>query len=254
MTHRLFAITLLTYALATPPLTGCLEKPNDNPDGGVGRDVNVPRDSAPTDAAPPDDGGSTTTCNVDDLVEQLDCDTGDKCTLLSSTEVGCHPSGVALAYASCDSTTLPESRCGPGDLCSDAHDPGVPRCLPFCLTKGLFCPEGGICALDSVYAGVSLCLEDAYCDPVGPVGTPTCTNGNGCYLASDGLTYCLENGGTLPLGAPCAGLDCDSGLSCFGPEGDGECLPVCAFGNDTCDASGLGLFCQPLSDDWGVCI
>ena len=222
--HRLLAVAV-TIIAAAGYSSGCLDKGGDASDAAVYRDSRI-------DAAPRPDAASAV-CDIDDLVVQLGCDTGEQCTLVSEDELGCYTAGSIPAYSSCDSTELPEDGCSVGTICTDRNDPGAPRCLPFCLEQYENCPDGGRCLLSSGYDGVMLCDTQRECEPVGDVGTPVCENGAGCYYSTGYETYCIEDGGTKQLGEDCSNLECDTGLVCQPLQVDGayvfECQKLCTY-------------------------
>ena len=233
MIHHQLTVTVTLIALVGF-CTGCLEKSEGSSDAGT--NTNVYRDGG-ADAAPGPDAAPVE-CDLDDLVAQLGCDTGERCTLLSTTEIGCHTAGIFSAYESCSSTTLPEGDCDLGTSCSDVHDPGTPACLPFCLEKFEPCPGAGMCVLESGYDGVFFCSIGNDCEPTDASGIPTCDNGAGCYFSTEDHTYCIENGGNKLIGDSCSDLECSPGLVCANSAEGYSCQKLCSLNPADCpDAS-----------------
>ncbi len=245
--NRLLTTTVLIITAASFS-TGCLDKKSDVEDGGPGEDSTVYNDGG-VDARP---DSTPATCDMADLVEQLACDTGQRCTLLSTTEIGCLATGTSAPYSSCVSTTLPDDYCGIGTVCSDANEPGDPACLPFCLEKLAPCAQGGFCTQESGYSGVMLCNQPYPCEPVGTVGSPTCLgSGAGCYFAQNGHTFCIPNGGTKQLGEACVDLECATGLICMGPPTEELCEVLCDPADPVCPA---GTYCDFMQlGTYGYC-
>ena len=249
MTHRiayLFLVTLLTAVLGS----GCLDKPNDNADAGQNNNTVIPPDTG-VDAAPTVD--AAVLCQADDLVPQLTCGSGQKCTLIDAqNHVGCATTGFVSAYSAC-TETRPDD-CTLSNLCSDADDPGNFTCLPFCEALGVPCLNGKCTHAISLAGGGTayLCAPADSCDPVSDTG---CDLTQHCYLdrTGGGLTFCVNTAGTVPAGSPCTDdYACEPGHTCFGPIGNGTCYPLCHAGNN---AECTGVLCSDIPNtDFGLCI
>lgn len=249
MTQRIATQILLTLLVSTL-VTGCLEKVNDEPDSGQNNNTVVPPDSA-VDAEPTAD--AAVLCQADDLVPQLTCGSGQKCTLVDAqNHVGCATTGFVTAYSACNETRPDD--CSLSNLCSDADNPGVFTCLPFCDQLGAACLNGKCTHSISLAGGQTayLCAPADSCDPVDDTG---CGLNEHCYLdrTGGGLTFCVGTAGSQPAGSACADdYACLPGLTCFGPIGNGTCYPLCHAGNN---GECSGVLCTDIPNtDYGLCI
>ncbi|MFH2009589.1 MAG: hypothetical protein ABI333_23555 [bacterium] len=235
-------------------LIGCLDQPGTDSDAAPTPDVDVTIDGAVEDATVHPD--AAVVCDPDDLVEQLTCGSGRKCTLVDSLyTVGCADSGFTTAYSACDGSTRPDG-CAIGTLCSDVKESGIFLCLPFCEGPAFSC-DGGRCRFQLDLPGsreAYLCEPEDGCEPVAAQTGVDCPALEACYLTREGggLTFC-EPAGLLSLGESCAGeFSCEPGLACFGPIGQsGTCVQLCHRDNDAdCTTGGL---CGPVTESFGIC-
>lgn len=245
MTRRIL-LTLPVMLLATTLLVACLDEPADNGDAGQNNNT---ADDGGADAEPSPD--AAVNCQPDDLVAQLTCGSGRKCTLIDDDHVGCAPAGFTPAYASC--TDERPDECALATLCSDADDAGRFICLPFCMELGGACLNGK-CIHSIPLAGggaAYLCSPADGCDPVDNSG---CEVGEYCYLdrTGGGLTFCVDTPGTGIAGAVCTNdYACLPGYNCFGPVGNGNCYELCHSGvNADC---GTGTCTDIPNTDYGIC-
>jgi hypothetical protein len=238
-------MTLLSVAL----LMACLDKPTEGNDGGQNNN-NTATDAAVDAEVIPD---ATVTCQADDLVAQLTCGSGQKCTLTDAqNHVGCAPAGFTAAYASCVDTRPDD--CALSSLCSNVDDPTRFVCLPFCEALDAPCMNGKCTHVINLAGGGTayLCAPADGCDPVNNAG---CDSGQFCYLdrTGGGLTFCAATEGTRTEGQTCTNdYACVAGQTCFGPVGNGNCYPLCHAGNDAeCNP---GVTCSPIPNtDYGLC-
>ncbi len=248
MTRRiLFPIPMML--LAGILLISCLDEPSNGDDAGLNNNSTVP-DAAVDSEVTPD---AAMTCQSDDLVSQLTCGSGSKCTLIDDeNHVGCATTGFTPAYASC--TESRPDDCALATLCSNADDSTRFVCLPFCEELNSACLNGKCSHVISLAGGGStyLCAPADECDPVTNGG---CNSEQYCYLdrTGGGLTFCVDTQGTGTAGQSCTDdYACVLGQTCFGPIGNGTCTPLCHAGNDSdCD---LGVSCSQIPNtDYGLC-
>jgi len=230
-------------------VVACLEKPIEDNDGGQNNNAMNPDAEVDGEVSP----DATVNCQPEDLVPQLTCGSGRKCTLIDDqNHVGCAPTGFTPAYAACDETRPDD--CALSTLCSNADDPARYVCLPFCENLDAACMNGKCTHTISLAGGGTayLCSPADGCDPVSATG---CDAGQHCYLdrTGGGLTFCVTTPGTGEAGDICDNdYGCIPGLTCFGPQGSGTCYPLCHAGNDAeCD---IGVDCTEIPNtDYGLC-
>jgi len=244
--------------LAGTLLLACLDKPIDGGDGGQNNNNAANHDAAVDAEITPD---ARLICQADDLVPQLTCGSGQKCSLVDSqNHVGCAPTGFTPAYSGCTDTrtcTSPNrcaDECALSTLCSNADDPTRYICLPFCEELNAPCMNGKCTHQISLSGGGSayLCAPADGCDPITHAG---CDTDPFCYLdrTGGGLTFCVANAGVGGPGDPCTSdYGCDPGYTCFGPQGSGNCIQLCHSGNDA--ECGPGVSCSDIPNtDYGLC-
>jgi hypothetical protein len=205
-----------------------------------------------------------TTCTIADLVDQVMCGPGRKCTF-TTVDAGGHPetfcdvAGAQGWNETCGGGGASDN-CQAGYMCVSDWA-GVSRCRRFCDADSLcvVSPGGlysacaiGISSGGTTVVGATLC--SFHCDVLNQTG---CGSGQACRASFPGdgthWTDCTSAGDGTECVSETAN-DCPSGWDCFGVDDDGdtitdyhECVEYCAYPSGSCSIgscqqpSGLGL-------------